>query len=143
MENSNSVINYAVMGAKIRAARKSKKMTQGQVAALCGISAAFFGHIERGTRIASIETLVAIARALQVSVDSLVWDAVSPEQEDRYAVQESSAMMVRSNETDFIYDESPEKEPEYCYLRIEKECLDTLAKLFADAQRRKPVQDAE
>lgn len=143
MENSNSVINYAVMGAKIRAARKSKKMTQGQIAALCGISAAFFGHIERGTRIASIETLVAIARALQVSVDSLVWDAVPPTQEDCYAVQERSDMTVRSNETAFMYDEAPEKEPEYCYLRIEKESLDTLAKLFSDAQRGKGAQDAE
>lgn len=65
-------MNYAAMGERIRAERKKLHLTQGQLAKVAGISESFLGHIERGTRVTSIETLCTICEALQVSADYLI-----------------------------------------------------------------------
>jgi transcriptional regulator with XRE-family HTH domain len=65
-------MDYAAMGARIKARRKELHLTQGQLAELCGLSASFLGHIERGTRNASIETLEGLCKALNVSADYLI-----------------------------------------------------------------------
>jgi transcriptional regulator with XRE-family HTH domain len=59
----NMTVNYQDLGLRVRDARKAKHLTQEQV----GISSSFMGHIERGTRIASIDTLVSICNVLSVS----------------------------------------------------------------------------
>lgn len=53
-------VNYQDLGLRVRDARKAKHLTQEQLAEKVGISSSFMGHIERGTRIASIDTLVSI-----------------------------------------------------------------------------------
>ena len=65
-------MNHAAMGQRIKQARKEKHLTQEQLAEMAGISSAFMGHIERGTRKASLETLYALCRALNVSADYLI-----------------------------------------------------------------------
>lgn len=65
-------MNHAAMGQRIKAKRKELHLTQEQLAEYADISASFLGHIERGTRIASIETLYAICKALNVSSDYLL-----------------------------------------------------------------------
>ena len=65
-------MNYALLGQRIKQARKEKHLTQEQLAEVCGLSASFLGHIERGTRKASLETLYALCRALNVSSDYLL-----------------------------------------------------------------------
>lgn len=65
-------MNYAVMGQRIKARRKEMHITQAQLATLAGISPAFMGHIERGSRIASLETLYGLCMALNVSSDYLL-----------------------------------------------------------------------
>ena len=65
-------MNYALMGQRIKQARKEKRLTQIELAELAGVSASFLGHIERGSRIASIETLCSLCRALNVSSDYLL-----------------------------------------------------------------------
>lgn len=71
----NKQLDYAALGARIRKARKSKKMTQEQLGEFCSLSAAHIGHIERGTRIPSLETLFRISNVLHVSLDWLVLDS--------------------------------------------------------------------
>ena len=65
-------MNYVDLGKKIRQVRRQKSMTQEQLAEKAGISASFLGHIERGTRIASLETLIELCNTLQVSPDYLL-----------------------------------------------------------------------
>lgn len=60
-------VNYQDLGLRVRDARKAKHLTQEQLAEKVGISASFMGHIERGTRIASIDTLVSLCNVLEVS----------------------------------------------------------------------------
>lgn len=61
------MIDYKDMGRKIRKQRKALGYTQEQLAEAAGLSPAFMGHVERGTRIASLETLVALCNALKVA----------------------------------------------------------------------------
>jgi len=60
-------MDYKDLGARVRTARKQLMMTQEQLAEAVGISASFLGHIERGSRVASLETLVALCNTLKVS----------------------------------------------------------------------------
>ena len=60
------------MGKKIRKKRREMDITQAQLAEMAGISTAFVGHIERGTRVLSVETLCRICKALCVSADYLM-----------------------------------------------------------------------
>lgn len=70
-------IDYKAMGQRIRSARKAKGLSQEKLGEICSVSAAHIGHIERGTRIASLETLFRISNELQVSLDWLFCDSVS------------------------------------------------------------------
>ena len=53
----------------VRTERKRQKLTQAALAENVGVSVSFMGHIERATRIPSMETVVAVARALRFSLD--------------------------------------------------------------------------
>lgn len=59
-------------GARVRLQRLQKGWTQEHLARELNISTAFVGHIERGTRTASIDTLIALAMCLDVSTDYLL-----------------------------------------------------------------------
>lgn len=68
-------IDYARVGMRIRQARKEKDWSQGELAVRCGISMSFLGHIERGTRVMSLDTFVHICAALGLDADWLLWGA--------------------------------------------------------------------
>lgn len=65
-------MDYSSLGARIRRERILRGWTQEQLAEKANISLSFLGHIERGTRKASLETLVALANILDASVDELL-----------------------------------------------------------------------
>lgn len=65
-------MDYVDIGRRIRIQRRHLNLTQGELAKLIGVSPSFIGHLERGTRQASLETLVALANVLDVSVDYLL-----------------------------------------------------------------------
>ena len=70
-------IDYTEIGHKIRHSRLSPPYSQEQLAELTGISPAFLGHIARGTRAMSLETLVSICSVLNISIDYLLLDEIS------------------------------------------------------------------
>lgn len=71
-------LDYSKMGMRIRQVRKTKGWSQDELAKRCGISMSFLGHIERGTRIMSLETFVNICAALDTGADELLWGVASP-----------------------------------------------------------------
>ena len=75
-------MDYLRLGQRIRRQRKLIGLTQKEVAERAGISLPFYGHIERGTRKASLETLVALANALHVGVDYLLCDSLNTVRND-------------------------------------------------------------
>lgn len=65
-------MNYKLIGAKLRKARKKMRMTQEQAAECIDMSASFIGHIERGSRIPSVETIVRLCKLYHVSADMIL-----------------------------------------------------------------------
>ena len=71
-------LDYTKMGLRIRQVRKAKGWSQEALAKKVGISMSFLGHIERGSRIMSMETFVGICEALGVGADELLWGIAHP-----------------------------------------------------------------
>lgn len=73
-------IDYVALGHRIKEARKAKNVTQEVLAGACSVSTSHIGHIERGSRTPSLDTLFKIAATLNVSMDSLLFDSVGTNQ---------------------------------------------------------------
>lgn len=66
-------LDYIMIGNRIREVRKSKKWTQEILAEKSGIEPSNISHIERAATKLSLQTLVSIANALEVSADDLLY----------------------------------------------------------------------
>lgn len=69
-------IDYVALGKRIKEKRIENKLTQEQLGEKCELSSAHIGHIERGTRILSVDVLFRIAQKLEVSIDYLLFDSI-------------------------------------------------------------------
>lgn len=65
-------MDYAQLGKRVRIRRHVLGMTQEVLAEKIGVCTSFVGHIERGTRKLSVETLFGLCKALDVSADWLM-----------------------------------------------------------------------
>lgn len=87
---------YEGLGKRIRQQRNLAQMTQEKLAEAAGISLSFLGHIERGSRKASLDTLVKLCNALQVSPQLLLQDSLSTDMlGDHIAMPESKRKLLR------------------------------------------------
>ena len=103
---------YQGLGKRIRQQRNLAQMTQEKLAEQAGISLSFLGHIERGTRKASLDTLVKICNALKVSPRLLLQDSLENDLlGDSTSMPESKKKLLREISNFIIeYDaESDEK----------------------------------
>ena len=71
------MVDYVLMGKRMKMKRRAKKLSQEDLTKAVQISPSFYGNIERGIRIPSIDTLVAIANVLEVGTDFLLGDSVN------------------------------------------------------------------
>jgi transcriptional regulator with XRE-family HTH domain len=69
-------IDYMKIGFKIRQARIKLKLSQEQLSEKCDISTSYLGHIERGTRKLSLDTLVSLCSVLDLSTDYVLLDSL-------------------------------------------------------------------
>ena len=70
------MLDTEAMGRRIRRKRQEKGFSQYEFANRVGLSPSFYGHIERGTRTPSLDTLVIIANELGVGLDTLLRDSL-------------------------------------------------------------------
>ena len=61
-----------VVRTNLRRLRKTKGLTQEDLAFKIGVSRAYIGYIEQGSNIPSLDTLEKLAKALDVSITALV-----------------------------------------------------------------------
>ncbi len=66
------MIDYKDVGARIRAVRLSRKMTQEQLADAVGVGVTHISHIETGNSIPSLQVFVDILNTLNCSADELL-----------------------------------------------------------------------
>lgn len=69
-------MGYAALGQQIRRLRKAKQLSQQTLAEAVDVFTSFIGHVERGARKASMETLISIAHSLGVGTDILLRDSL-------------------------------------------------------------------
>ena len=65
------LVDYLAMGRRIREGRRALGWTQAQLAERIGVSCAFVGHLERGEKLPSLETVARLSLALNTSLDTL------------------------------------------------------------------------
>ena len=66
-----AAIDYFAMGQRIRARRRELGLTQEKLAERVDISPSFVGHLERGEKIPSVDTLARLSACLHASMDEL------------------------------------------------------------------------
>ncbi len=71
------MVDYVKMGKRMKYKRQARNMNQEEIATMVRISPSYYGNIERGNRVPSVDTLVAIANALEVGVDFLLADSLT------------------------------------------------------------------
>ena len=90
-------MDYTYMGKQIRRYRRARGMSQTALAEALGLSAAHVGHIERGSRHASLETVVAI-RQLEVSLDALIFPCAASTNTDDQRVHQLRQLLLSMGE---------------------------------------------
>ena len=71
-----------MLGERIGALRRARGMSQAELAGRLGISASAMGMYEQGRREPSVQTVVALARELEVSTDFLLTGKSAPPGQD-------------------------------------------------------------
>ena len=66
------MIDYTSIGARIRAVRLAKKLTQEQLAEATGVGVTHISHIETGNSVPCLQVMVDIINALDCSADELL-----------------------------------------------------------------------
>ncbi len=87
-------IDYKEIGEKIRKQRERLGLTQEQLSEICDLSTSFVGHIERGSRKLSVDSLYRLASALDMSADYLLFDRI---QRDSSVPEEISFLLRGCN----------------------------------------------
>lgn len=70
------MIDYSKIGVRIKAYRKEKKLTQEQLSIIVSVDHRHISGIENGRKTPSLELIILIANALEVSADDLLVDVV-------------------------------------------------------------------
>ena len=71
------MVDYNKIGQRIREQRKAKKLTMEQLAEMVNLSLSYIGHIERGTRVVSVETLTRLCEVLELDMHYVVFGCSS------------------------------------------------------------------
>lgn len=82
-------LDYERIGERIKKRRKILGISQAQLAETVDLATKYISQIERGIRHLSLDTIVNIAAALDVSVDTLLFGA-------RFITDEKSACQIKS-----------------------------------------------
>lgn len=65
-------LNYILIGKKIREFRKMRQISQSTLSEIAALSPGYISYIENGSKIPSLDTIVQIANALEITPDVLL-----------------------------------------------------------------------
>ena len=66
------MLNYHLIGKRIKEMRKIRRITQAELAELTNLSVSYINYIENAKRKTSLQTLVMIADVMEITVDILL-----------------------------------------------------------------------
>ncbi|MFL0270123.1 helix-turn-helix domain-containing protein [Candidatus Clostridium radicumherbarum] len=88
-------MDYRKLGKRIKEERLKKNLTQEQLAEIVNVSSVYVSHIENASTKPSLETLVNLSNALDVTPDFLLFDSLHKSSE--YIKDEISALLQSCN----------------------------------------------
>lgn len=66
-------INYVLIGIRIRETRKQKGLSEQELAEFSNLSTVYISYIENARRKPSLESLIKISNALEITLDELLY----------------------------------------------------------------------
>lgn len=97
-------MNLNSIGKYIRKTRTAKGLRQEDLAEMIGLSPVYVGMLERGEKTASLETLVKISNALEVSTDILLCEVLNTGYKIRNSVLSEKLDSICDEDRNKIYD---------------------------------------
>ena len=97
-------MNYESIGKNIRAYRMRKKMRQEDLAELAGLSVTYIGMVERGEKIPTLETIIKILNALEVSADIILADVLKVGYEIKSSLLTEQINALSATEREKVFD---------------------------------------
>ena len=97
MNNQDNILDYTQIGQRIRKLRRDKNLNQEQVAEMAGISCSFVGHIERGEKVLSVETLARLSKPFDAYMHDLVFGCYSPSSANSEFLNEFRELLKHHN----------------------------------------------
>lgn len=91
-------IDYKSIGKRIKRFRMERKLSQEDLGELISLNPHYLSQIENGRRIPSVDTLVMIANALEVSADDLLMDLLTHLNAE--AAMKSHSLVADCNDTE-------------------------------------------
>lgn len=92
------------IGKNIRKYRLIKKYRQEDLADKTGLSANYIGMVERGEKVPSLETFIAILNVLEVSADMVLVDVVSTGYTVKNSMLNEKLSKLSSDDREKIYE---------------------------------------
>ena len=65
-------VNFKIIGKRVKEVRKRKRLSQAKLAEMANISTQYLSQIETAKKQASLQSVVSISNALEISVDELL-----------------------------------------------------------------------
>jgi len=75
-EKQENIVDYRALGERIQKRRQQLGYTQSYAAEKLDLSISFFSRVERGEKVASLETIIKIANGFGLSLDFLFRDSL-------------------------------------------------------------------
>lgn len=97
-------MDFNSIGLNLRKVRHQRGMRQEDLAEASGISLTYYGALERGEKIPSLETFIAILNALNVSADVILCDVVNAGYEVKHSLISEKLNGVCKKDREKIYD---------------------------------------
>ena len=91
------VVNYKALGTRIQQRRMQLGLSQNNTAEKLDLSTSFYSRVERGEKVASLETLIKIANFFHFSLDFLLGDSLTQSMSDEL---QAELMQIFADKTD-------------------------------------------
>jgi transcriptional regulator with XRE-family HTH domain len=95
---NDKIVNYKALGERIQQRRQQLGFTQQYASEKLDLSVSFFSRVERGEKVASLETLIKIAKFFEFSLDFLLQDSLDKGISDNLQVELSQIFTDKTDE---------------------------------------------
>jgi len=95
---TDKAVNYKALGERIQQRRQQTGLSQQEASEKLNLSTSFFSRVERGEKVASLETLIRIANFFGFSLDFLLQDSLNNAMPDKLQMELAQIFTNKSQE---------------------------------------------